>query len=306
MRIAIAPASFARYSEEPLNMLRQAGVEYVLNDKRRPLSEDELIQMVDGCAGLAVGNEAVTRKVMDAAPGLRVVARCGTTLENVDLAHAANRGIEIRNTPGGPTFACAELTIALMLNLLRQISFMDREVHGKVWKKRMGSLLYGKNVGIVGFGRVGRALAERLTSFGANLAFFDPHVEAASAAPLPCEKMEINDLMSWADIVSLHCSKPDHGGPVLDAGRLAHMRPGGFVVNVARGGLVDENALYGLLIAGHLAGAALDVFTKEPYDGPLQGMDNVVLTPHVGAHARESRIIMEIDTIQNMLEVLGG
>lgn len=303
MRIAITTSSFARFSEEPLNLLRAAGIEYVLNDKGRALNEDEAIQILDGCVGVAAGTEPLTRRVMDACPGLKVISRCGTGTDNVDMSHAATRGIEVRNTPDGPTFAVAELTLGFMLNLLRLISLMDREVHAGVWKKRMGSLLFCKKVGIIGFGRIGRALADRLLPFGAEVAFYDPLVQAPKLGNMA--KMGLEELMGWADIVTLHCPKPDNGQPVLDAGKLSLMRPGGYVLNVARGGLVEEKALYGLLKAGHLAGAALDVFAKEPYEGPFTELENVILTPHIGSHARESRVIMEVDTIKNLLSVLG-
>ena len=118
------------------------------------------------------------------------------------------------------------------------------------------------------------------------------------------ERLELDDLMGWADVITLHCPKTENGAPLLDLGRLSLMRPGSIILNIARGGLIDEKALLGLLTAGHLAGAALDCFTKEPYDGPLKEMDNVILTPHIGSYAKEARIIMETDTIKNLLDVL--
>ena len=265
MKIAITTSSFARYSDEPLKLLEQAGVEYVMNDKGRALTEEEAIQILEGCHGVAAGTEPLTKKVMDALPDLKVISRCGTGMDNVDRAYAAEKGIEVRNTPDGPTLAVAELTLGLILTLLRQVPHQDRELRSGVWKKRMGNLLHGKNVGIVGFGKIGQAVAHLLT---------------------------------------LHCPKTENGAPLLDLGRLSLMRPGSIILNIARGGLIDEKALLGLLTAGHLAGAALDCFTKEPYDGPLKEMDNVILTPHIGSYAKEARIIMETDTIKNLLDVL--
>ena len=301
MKIAITTSSFARFSDEPLRLLREAGIEYVLNDKGRALTEDEAIKILEGCDGVAAGTEPLTKKVMDAVPGLRVISRCGTGVDNVDLAAAAARNILVRNTPDGPTLAVTELTIGMMLSLLRQISLMDREVHSGTWKKRMGTLLYQKRIGIVGMGRIGRAMTGRLLPFETEVAYTDPMVEGA-AVGVP--RLELEELLDWADIVTLHCPKPENGQPVLDARKLALMRRGSFLINVARGGLVDEDALFGLLTSGHIAGAALDVYGKEPYEGPLKGMNNVILTPHVGSHARETRVIMETDTIKNLLEAL--
>lgn len=299
MKIAITTSSFARFGDEPLRLLQEAGIDYVLNDRGRPLTEDETIRILDGCVGVAAGTEPLTRKVMDALPELRVISRCGVGLDNVDLVAAEARGIAVRNTPGGPTLAVAELTVALILALLRHVGLMNAEMHGGVWKKHMGSLLYQKRVGIIGMGRIGRALTRRLAAFETEIAYADPLVESAAVPRLGLE-----ELLDWADVVTLHCPRPENGAPVLDGRKLSLMRRGGYLINAARGGLVDENALYGLLMSGHIAGAALDVYAKEPYDGPLRGLDNVILTPHVGSHARESRMIMEIDTIKNLLEAL--
>lgn len=298
MRIAITTSSFARYSEAPLDLLREKGIDYVVNETGRTLTEDEAIAILQGCAGVAAGTEPLDRRVLEACPDLRVISRCGTGMDNVDRDCAAERGIAVRNTPDGPTRAVAELTIGLMLNLLRQVPHQDRELRAGVWKKRMGNLLHGKRVGIVGLGRIGHAVARLLEPFGVEIAYADPYCDEPAYS-----RLGLDALMDWADIVTLHCPKQE-GGVLLDKGRLSLMRPGSYVINTARGGLVDTNALYGLLVAGHLGGAALDVFPKEPYDGPLREMDNVILTPHIGSYAREARILMEVETIRNLLAAL--
>ena len=132
-----------------------------------------------------------------------------------------------------------------------------------------------------------------------NVGYHDPFADVPGYT-----RLELDDLMGWADVITLHCPKTENGAPLLDLGRLSLMRPGSIILNIARGGLIDEKALLGLLTAGHLAGASLDCFTKEPYDGPLKEMDNVILTPHIGSYAKEARIIMETDTIKNLLDVL--
>ena len=299
MKIAITTSSFARYSDEPLKLLEKAGVEYIMNDKGRALTEEEAMQFLKGCDGVAAGTEPLTRKVMDALPDLKVISRCGTGMDSVDRAAAAEKGIAVRNTPDGPTLAVAELTMGLILTLLRQVPHQDREVRAGLWKKRMGNLLHAKNVGIIGFGKIGRTVARLLGPFGVNIGYYDPFADVPEYT-----RLELDELMGWADIVTLHCPKTDNGAPLLDLGRLSLMRPGSFVLNIARGGLIDEKALFGLLTAGHLGGAAIDCFSKEPYDGPLKDMDNVILTPHIGSYAKEARIIMETDTIKNLLAVL--
>ena len=299
MKIAITTSSFARYSEEPLDLLRKEGIEYVLNDTGRTLTEDETIQLLQGCTGVAAGTEPYSRRVLEALPELKIISRCGTGMDSIDHECAKTKGIAVCNTPDGPTVAVAELTVGLMLMLLRQVPHQDRDIRNGVWKKRMGNLLNGKHVGIIGLGRIGHAVARLLEPFGVEIAYHDPFVDDRNFS-----RLGLDPLMDWADIITLHCAKPENGATLLDLGRLSLMRPGSFVINVSRGGLVDEKALYGLLTAGHLGGAALDVYAKEPYAGPLKDMDNVILTPHIGSYAREARIIMETDTIKNLIAAL--
>lgn len=298
MKIAITPHSFARYSKASLRMLEESGLSWVLNETGRRIGEDETIALLEGCVGLIAGNGPVTRKVIDACPGLKVISRCGPTTENVDTAYAEQKGIRVAIAPSGHGIATAELAVGLMLSLLRQVPHMDRNVRCGVWKKRMGVLLQHKKVGIIGFGTTGQTVMRLLAPFDVQVAYTDPFVDDPSAP-----RMKLDELMAWADIVTLHCPRVE-GGHLLDAGRLALMRPGGLVLNLAKAGLVDENALNGLLLAGHLAGAALDVFGKEPYDGPLRERENVILTPHIAAHTKESRVIMEIESVRNILDAL--
>ncbi|MCL2122545.1 MAG: phosphoglycerate dehydrogenase [Desulfovibrionaceae bacterium] len=300
MKIAITTSSFARYSDEPLELLRRRGISYVLNETGRTLAEDESIDMLLDCIGVAAGTEKLSRRVLDACPNLRVISRCGVGMDSVDLAAANEKGIAVRNTPDGPTRAVAELTLAYTLDLLRCVTRMDRELRAGVWKKHMGFLLAGKKVGIVGLGRIGRAAAGLFAAFGAQIAFADPF-----AGDSVYQQMELDALCAWAQLVSLHCTPPKDGKPLMHAERLARMRQGSWLINAARGGLVDEEALFRLLQTGHLAGAALDTFAREPYAGLLVGLDNVILTPHIGSYAQESRIRQEIDTVKNLLEALG-
>lgn len=299
MKVAITTSSFARFSDEPLRLLREAGIAYVLNATGRALTEDEAIDLLRGCIGVAAGTEPLTRRVLQALPELRVISRCGTGMDSVDRAAAAEQGIAVRNTPDAPTRAVAELTLGYALDLMRLVSRMDRELRDGAWTKRMGNLLTGKRVGLVGFGRIGRATAALFEALGCTTAFSDPVARDAGTAG-----MELDALLAWADIVTLHCSKPEDGGYVLDQRRLGLMRPGTWLINAARGGLVDEAALHALLASGHLAGAALDVFAQEPYDGPLRALPNVILTPHIGSYAVEARVQMETETIRNLLDAL--
>lgn len=303
MKIALTTSSFGKFSQEPLELLQREGYEAVHNPHRRTLSEGEAIGLLQGCVGVVAGTEPLTARLMEALPELRVISRCGVGMDNVDLEAAERRGILVRSTPDGPTKAVAELTLGFALNLLRHVSRMDREMRAGQWKKRMGNLLYGKNVGIVGFGRIGRAVAELFAAFGCSVAFFDPNIEEDQG---PFCRMEKRNLLAWADIVSLHSAKPRDGSYVLDAVHVAYMKEGAWLINVARGGTVDESALAQSLQEGMLSGAALDVYEREPYpySGPLTRLPQVILTPHIGSYAKEARIEMELAAVRNLVEAL--
>jgi D-3-phosphoglycerate dehydrogenase len=298
-RIAITTSSFAQFSDEPLRLLKEAGIEHVSNPFGRQLTEEEAIDLLSGCVGVAAGTEPLTARVMDALPHLKVISRCGTGMDNVDLKVATEKGIKVCNTPDGPTLAVAELTLAYALDLLRKITQMDRELRAGVWKKRMGNTLKGKKLGIIGFGHIGQAVASIFALLGVEVAFNDPVVASNTY-----RKMTVGELLPWVDILSLHCSKSGGECSLFTTEQLLTMKQGSWIINASRGGLVDEGALYDLLKSGHLAGAAIDVFEREPYDGPLKELDNVILTPHIGSYAKECRIQMEIDTIKNLIECL--
>ena len=297
MKISITTTSFAQFSNEPLRMLEEAGISYILNTLGRKLSEDEVIDLSQDCVGIAAGTENLTQKVMSALPKLMAISRCGVGMDNVDLLAAERRGIIVVNTPYGPTLAVAELTLGLALDLMRQISRMDRELRSGIWRKRMGYNLKGKRLGIVGFGRIGMAVADVFAPLGVDVAYHDP---VAESGKFP--KMEMTKLLTWADILSLHCSRASDQGPLITREMLLSMKPGSWIINAARGGVVEESTICELITSGHLTGAAVDVFEQEPYNGPLKDIETAIITPHIGSYARESRIQMEKDTIRNLLE----
>jgi len=298
-KVLISTSSFAIYDTKPLDMLQTAGLEVQLNPYHRTLSREESINLGVQSAGLIAGTEVLDKEVLDKLKLLQVISRCGTGLDNIDLDTAKKRGIQVFSTPFGPTVAVAELTVALILSLLRHIPQMEKEMRSGTWQKRMGHLLQGKNVGIIGFGKIGQQVAELLRGLGAQISYCDPTVETTKSG---CIRASLDELLAGADIVTLHASGKER---LLGDKELRKMKPGSWLVNCARGGVVDEKALYQLLKEGWLSGAAIDVFEKEPYDGPFTELDNVILTPHIGSYAIESRVEMEVQAVQNLLQGLG-
>jgi len=297
-KILISTTTFAEFDKTPLDLIEGKGFSYILNPCKRKMKSEEIVDFGKDISGIIAGTEQLNEDVFSQLPKLKVVSRCGSGMDNVDIEFAKKRGIEVFNTPDGPTKAVAELAIGLILNLLRKVGQADRIIRSGNWEKKMGNLLYGKKVAIVGFGRIGQQVAELVSAFGVEIAYCD--VEDKNTK-VDCTRKTLEEILAWADIVTLHLA-PSSGGEALIAKReLDIIRTGSWIINLSRGGVVDEKALYDALKEDRLAGAALDVFGKEPYDGPFSELDNVVLTPHIGSYAVEARIKMEIDAAKNLL-----
>jgi len=280
--------------------LERAGIELRINPFRRKLTEDEAAHLLaDGVVGVVAGLEPLTARVLESARSLRAIARVGIGLDSVDLDAARRLGIEVMNTPDPPARAVAELTLGHILSLLRRISLVDRRLHEGTWTPEMGSLLSGRTVGFVGFGRIGRRLARLLEPFEVTILVNDPAADDVSH-----ERTDLDDLLRRSHVVTLHVPYAPDTHHLIDADRLATMRSDAILVNVARGGLVDEEALATAIDTGTIAGAALDCFAEEPYHGPLAGMERVQMTAHMGTYARETRDQMEREAATQIVDFL--
>jgi D-3-phosphoglycerate dehydrogenase len=304
MNILISTSSFAHHSKEPLELLESWGATYRLNAQGRKLAAEEIASLLGDIDGLIAGTEPLTRDVLRRAPRLKVISRCGTGLDNVDLEAAAEFGIKVRNTPEAHVDAVAELTLAAILSSLRHMAEADRSVRGGNWRKPMGRLLRGQTVGLVGLGRVGKRLIELLGPFDVSIIAADPHQDLDFAKTHGVRYADLDELLALADIVSLHLPYGVEVRHLFDQERLRRMKPGSVLVNCARGGIVDEEALCSVLREGHLAAAHIDTFEHEPYDGPLREIPNVTLSSHIGSYAIEGRIRMEREAVENLIDSL--
>jgi len=300
-KVLITTSSFSLGNFAQAKSLHDAGISLEMNPHGRRLSEDEVAELVatDVIAILA-GLEPLTDRVLSNAKSLRVIARCGTGLDSVDLQAASRLGIDVFNTPDAPTQAVAELTIAHMLNSLRHISTTDSNMRSGKWTPTMGSLLATKTVGLIGVGRIGSAVAKLAQAFGARVIGFDPVVSSHNSVEL----LSLDEVLNQADIVSLHVPINDQTHHIMNANTISRMKPGSIVVNVSRGGLIDESALHDALKSQHLSGAALDCFEDEPYSGPLLQIPGVHVTAHMGSYARETRDLMEVEASTNLVNGL--
>lgn len=301
-RIAISPSSFAEEDATPLTMLQDAGCEVVPNPFKRRLTESEIIEHLTGIDGLIAGLEPLNRNVIASAPRLKAIARVGIGVANVDFEAAEEFNVNVSNTPDGPVTAVAEMTLTALLALLRKLIPTNAALHAGEWKKSIGMGLAGAQVLIVGYGRIGRRTGDLLKAFGADLAIFDPFIEAAAVPDDVRRIASLADGLRDADIVTLHAAGTDC---LLDAAAFAAMKDGAILLNSARGELVDETALVDALTSGKVAAAWFDAFWQEPYTGPLTEFDQVLLTPHIGTYTKQCRRGMETTAVQNLLRDLG-
>jgi D-3-phosphoglycerate dehydrogenase len=237
------------------------------------------------------------------------VGRAGVGVDNIDVEAASRAGIAVVNAPTANTLAAAEHTMALILALARRVAAADASVRRGEWRRAdfMGTELGGKTLGIVGLGRVGLAVADRARAFAMNLLGSDPLVSAEAAMTYGVRLVDVDELLAESDVVSLHVPLVAATRGLLDAARLASMKPGALLINVARGGVVDEAALADALTNGRLGGAAIDVFEHEPLgDSPLLSAPNTVLTPHLGASTADAQARASLEVVQGVLDVLAG
>ena len=304
----ITTPTFARFSQEPWEILRRAGTTAVRPNETRALPAEELLARVPETDALIVGLDAITAEVIEAGPRLRVIAKHGVGVDNIDLFAARARGIPVVFAPGSNSRAVAELTFGLMIGAARRIAAAHTAVVSGDWPKFYGPELAGRTLGIVGCGRIGRLLAGYAQAFGMTVIGYDPFLEPEELTARGVRPVGLDECLTGSDFVSLHLPAEPGRPPLLDRRALEAMKPGACLVNAARGGLVDEVALADLLHSGHLGAAALDAFEAEPLpDGsPLRTAPNVLLTPHIGACSHEANRNMGVMVAEDVARVLRG
>lgn len=302
--VLITTSSFGVQSDEPLKTLAEAGFHAVLNPLKRKLTEAEVSELIEknSPVGIIAGVEPLTSSVFDKANALKAIARCGIGMDSVDLDAAKKKGIKVTNTPDAPTIPVAELTMGMILSLLRKIPLSDSGIKSGNWVRPTGNLLQGKTVGLIGCGRIGKMVAKFLQPFECRINGYDPFLEKADRINI----LPIEDVLKTSDIISLHLPYNDETHHMFDLDKISLMKKGAVIINAARGGLIDEKALCDFLKSGHLAGAAIDCFETEPYSGPLTQLENVVLTGHIGSYAKEGRILMETQAVDNLINSLNN
>ncbi|MCZ6694950.1 MAG: phosphoglycerate dehydrogenase [Acidobacteria bacterium] len=287
MKVLIADQVSSRCAE----VLKEAGLEPI---NRPGLAPADLLSAVADVEGIIVRSDTrISEDVMKAAPRLRVVGRAGAGVDNIDVAAATRRGLVVMNAPGENTISAAEHTLSMILALARKIPLADRSMREGRWERGqfLGMELFEKTLGILGLGKVGREVASRARAFGMEVVAYDPVLAEEVADRIGVRLLPLEEIFGRADIITLHVPLTDETHHLIGREQLARCRDGVRLINVSRGGVIDESALMDAIESGKVAGAALDVFEKEPPSGsPLLGHDSVILTPHLGASTSEAQV----------------
>jgi D-3-phosphoglycerate dehydrogenase len=278
-------------------------------DEQPSIGEEEIGKIIHNYDGLIVRSKTkVTAALMSRGTRLRVVGRAGTGVDNIDVGAATRRGIVVMNAAAGNTVTTAEHTLAMLMSLARQIPQAAASTKAGRWEKNrfLGIELMGKTLGIIGLGRIGSAVAERARSFGMDIVAYDPYFTREAAREIGIDMVPLDELLSRSDFITLHTPLTDDTRRIIDRAAIEKMKPGVRIINCARGGLVDEQALAEAIVSGKVAGAALDVFEKEPVqpDNPLLGLEQVIATPHLGASTQEAQLGVATMIAEQVLDYL--
>ncbi|MDI9241731.1 phosphoglycerate dehydrogenase [Fusibacillus kribbianus] len=308
MKILVTPTSMQPEKENPaLDRLKEFADELVYNPTGKPLEEDALCRLLEDCDGYLAGLDFVTEKVLKSCHRLKAISRYGAGYDRVDLQAAKDCGIFVSNTPGANAEAVGELAFGMMMTLARRLVPLDRTTKAGGWVRSTGTELYGKTLGIVGLGAIGRVVARCAGGFGMHVIAYDPFIDEEYCKQKEIESMAFDDVMSRADFVTLHLPLLESTRHLVDRNVFASMKDGAILINASRGGIVDEDAALDALISGKLGGLGLDAFEEEPPAGsPLFAFDNVLATPHTGAHTMEATENMANMAVDNLIAMLSG
>ncbi len=306
MKILVTPTSMQEGKKcKAMDVLKSFTSDIVYNPYGRPLTEDELIPLLEDCDGYIAGLDEVTDKVLSSCKKLKVVSRYGAGVDRVDLTAAKANNIAVTNTPGVNAIAVAELAFAMILNLARRISFLNEKTKAGEWIRSTGTELNGKTIGILGLGAIGRNLARYAQGLAMKVMAYDPYMNEEYAKENNITVATFDEIIEQSDIISLHLPLTSATKNLIDRSVIARMKQGALLINTSRGGLIDEEAAYEALVDKRLGGLGLDAFEVEPPTGsPLFNLDNVIVTPHTGAHTKEAIDNMAELSVENLINVL--
>ena len=307
MKALITTVPFADKSLLPLEQLNAAGIEYLINPLNRKLTENELADLVTDFDVIIAGTEPITDYVIESASKLQMISRVGIGLDSVDLLAAERRGIKVSYTPDAPAPAVAELTIGLMITLLRSVQLSNIRMHKGEWERYLGKRIANTTIGVIGLGRIGTRVLNRLKAFGTpRLLVNDISPNSDLDRKFKLEWVDKETIYKESDIISLHIPLTKATKNMITKKQLEMMKSDAIIINTSRGGIINEGELYDVMQAGHLSGASIDVFEQEPYDGKLIEIDRCLLTAHMGSMSIDCRTRMEIEATEEVIRFARG
>ena len=290
----IATSTFDTENQGFLKVLKKNKVKFNLNPLKRKLNSKELIRYSENATHIIAGTELYDKEILSKLKNLKMIFRLGSGIDNINLGIAKIKKIKVIKSKVTLEKAVGELTVGLIINLLRKISLHDQNLKKNIWKKQMGNLLFGKTVGIVGYGKIGRYVEKILKNFGVKILINDTKKVK--------DKISLKNLISNSDIITLHTNYNNENLNLLNKNNLKFLKKNSIIINTSRPEIIDYNYLYKILKLKRIKGAALDVFNKEPYEGKFQLLDNTILTPHIGSYAKEIRVAMENEAINSIIK----
>ena len=301
MKVFVSTHPFSSTSKEPMKLLQDNNFDVKLNPFEHKMTSQELAKEIKDSEILIAGTEKITEEVFQNAPKLKLISRVGIGLDGIDFELCKKYGVRVAYTPDAPTMAVAELCVAMILDLARQITITDKNIRVGVWKRHMGTLLYGKTIGIFGMGRIGKSLVHLLSSFNVKFLVHDINPDIAFGRLYNVNFVSKEEVLKNSDVVSVNIPLKKDTLDYITSKELSLMEPHTIVINTARGGIINENNLYDALKEKIIAGAAVDVFEEEPYSGKLIELENCLLTCHMGASTIDSRTDMEVQAVEEAI-----
>jgi D-3-phosphoglycerate dehydrogenase / 2-oxoglutarate reductase len=306
-KVLITTVPFGEKDRLPLDLLENAGIKYLKNPFNKKITEDQLTKIIFDFDAIIAGTEPITEQVLDRASKLKLISRVGIGLDNVDLIAAQKRDIKVSYTPDAPSLAVSELTLGMMLTLLRSVHVSNSQMHKGKWHRMFGRRLGEVTVGIIGVGRIGAGVLKMLSGFETSTILvndIEQNHELDSKFNLNWASKE--KIYKDSDIISLHLPLTHLTKNMIKKEHLLSMKPDAIIINTSRGGIINEHDLYEVMQSGHLRAAAIDVFEKEPYDGPLKDIERCLLTAHMGSMSVDCRIRMEIESTEEAIRFFMG
>jgi len=306
-KILITTVPFGENDRLPLDLLESSEIEYLINPYNKKLTENQLLELIGDFDVLLAGTEPITDKVMTQAPNLKFISRVGIGLDSVDLNAARRRGIKVSYTPDAPSPAVAELTLGMILSLLRSVHISNNQIRQGNWKRILGRRLNDITIGIIGVGRIGTLLLRCMGGFG--------RIRILVNDIMPRKQLNREFNLEWvtkeqiyqdADVISLHLPLTPLTKNMICSEQLLQMKKNAFIINTSRGGIINEKDLHKVMLEGHLGGAAIDVFENEPYAGNLVEIERCLLTAHMGSMSIDCRSEMEVGATEEAIRFLSG